>query len=253
MQIEVNGKSHNVKKGMKLLLLNGKIVTTTSHEPWTSIGGITKLKVEDNGEIITIKELEIKEVVTTQPNISQPVNKGIDQKDYDMIHNRIEKIIKNMDTLDINDDNRNEDVDFDNYDIDIEREIIDEEDNSINFQEYDNISNTAETGKAKKELVKNNVIKPKFSLIPQLALLEVAKVFTAGESKYGAYNYSKGEDVTTYIDAAFRHINTFLTCEDYDDETKTNHLANAISNLMMTLDNILINKSNDNRNSAYKK
>jgi hypothetical protein len=120
------------------------------------------------------------------------------------------------------------------------------------LQDYQNRkSKEREIEKAKKELVVNQQVKPKLSLIPQLALLEVAKVFTYGESKYDAYNYSKGEDMTVYIDAALRHINKFLMNEDIDDETKTNHLANAIADLMMTLDNIMLSKTNDNRNPAY--
>jgi len=106
--------------------------------------------------------------------------------------------------------------------------------------------------KAKKEHEVDGVIKPKYSLMPQKALLEVAKVFTYGEHKYDAYNYSKGEYVTTYIDAAMRHINTFLCNEDIDKETKTNHLANAAADILMTLDNILNGTSIDNRNKNYK-
>jgi hypothetical protein len=106
--------------------------------------------------------------------------------------------------------------------------------------------------KAKKELSVNNEVKPCFTLIPQKALREVARVFTYGKDKYDAYNYSKGEKTTVYIDAALRHINSYLMNEDMDKETKTNHLANAIADLMMTLDNVMIEKSIDDRNKAYK-
>lgn len=105
----------------------------------------------------------------------------------------------------------------------------------------------------KEHKLTGGITKPKFSLIPQHSLLEVAKVFTFGEDKYKAYNYSKGEDATVYVDAAMRHINKYLMQEDIDNETKTHHLANAIADLLMTLDNILIGKSNDNRNEHYKK
>jgi hypothetical protein len=106
--------------------------------------------------------------------------------------------------------------------------------------------------KAKKEHEVDGVIKPKYSLMPQKALLEVAKVFTYGEHKYDAYNYSKGEYVTTYIDEAMRHINDFLCNEDIDKETKTNHLVNAAADILMTLDNILNGTSIYNRNKNYK-
>ena len=112
--------------------------------------------------------------------------------------------------------------------------------------------NSSDSIKAKKEHKVNGISKPKFSLMPQKALLEVAKVFTYGEDKYEAFNYSKGENTTVYIDAAMRHINAFLCNEDIDNETKTNHLANAAADLLMTLDNILNGTSVDDRNKYYK-
>ncbi len=94
--------------------------------------------------------------------------------------------------------------------------------------------------------------KPDFTLIPQEALLEVAKVFTHGAAKYGRWNYSLGTDYTRYIAAAQRHINQWLRGEDID-EISTNHLSNAIASLMMVLDNQKTGKGIDNRNKVYKK
>lgn len=106
--------------------------------------------------------------------------------------------------------------------------------------------------KALKEHSKNGIIKPMFSLVPPNALLEVAKVFTAGAQKYNAYNFSKGENNTTYIDACLRHINQYLLNKDTDDESGLPHLAHAISNLMMVIDNTIIGTNIENRNGAYK-
>lgn len=124
--------------------------------------------------------------------------------------------------------------------------------NNKEFKRLEEKKNESES-KALKEHNINDQPKPKFTLMPQHALLEVAKVFTFGESKYNAFNYSKGEDATVYIDAALRHINKYLMCKDIDSETNTHHLANAIADLLMSLDNIIIGKSNDNRNDEYKK
>src|SRR5438874_1387199 len=98
--------------------------------------------------------------------------------------------------------------------------------------------------------------KPDFCAIPQLALLEVAKTFTHGKKKYGLYNYSLGMDYTRYISAAQRHLNKALRGIDIDEDSgrdKLYHLSNAISSIMMCLDNQLSGTLIDNRNKIYKK
>jgi hypothetical protein len=94
--------------------------------------------------------------------------------------------------------------------------------------------------------------KPKFTMIPQLALKEVAKVFTHGADKYGEFNYSGNGDVLRYIDALHRHINQYLIGEDID-ESGVHHLACVAANALMALDGIINNSINDNRNKAYLK
>lgn len=94
--------------------------------------------------------------------------------------------------------------------------------------------------------------KEKFTMIPQLALKEVAKVFTYGANKYGDFNYSKQGDVLRYIDALQRHTNQYLTGEDID-ESNVHHLACIAANALMALDGILNNTITDNRNKSYGK
>jgi len=94
--------------------------------------------------------------------------------------------------------------------------------------------------------------KEKFTMIPQLALREVAKVFTHGAEKYGEFNYSGKGDVLRYIDALQRHINQYLTGEDID-ESGVHHLACVAANALMALDGILNGSINDNRNKSYGK
>ena len=103
-----------------------------------------------------------------------------------------------------------------------------------------------------KEAIKFDKEKPKMSYIPQLALLEVAKTFTYGASKYKEFNYSLGMEYTRYIDAALRHLNQALRGEDIDEESKCYHLANAVASIMMCLDNQLTGTVKDNRNKIYK-
>jgi len=98
---------------------------------------------------------------------------------------------------------------------------------------------------------KNDTKKPRFSLIPQLALDEVVKGFELGADKYGVYNYSEGMEYTRYYDAAMRHGRSWLKGEDID-ESGLHHLALFVCNGLMLLDNIITNKGIDNRNKMYK-
>ncbi len=100
------------------------------------------------------------------------------------------------------------------------------------------------------KFVKNDQDKPDFTLIPQEALLEVAKVFTHGKNKYGEFNYSNSTDVRRFIAACHRHINQYMLGEDID-EIGTHHIANAIASLMMALDQIKTGDIIDNRNKSY--
>jgi hypothetical protein len=102
------------------------------------------------------------------------------------------------------------------------------------------------------EFTKFDQGKEKFTMIPQLALKEVAKVFTHGADKYGEFNYSGKGDVLRYIDALHRHTNQYLTGEDMD-ESGAHHLACVAANALMALDAILNKTINDNRNKAYNK
>lgn len=94
--------------------------------------------------------------------------------------------------------------------------------------------------------------KPKYSIMPVLAVNEVMKAFTYGASKYGKYNYSGGMEYSRYVDAAIRHINDFLACEDIDESGNT-HLSHAVASLMMLMDNIALGTGTDDRNSNYHK
>ena len=105
---------------------------------------------------------------------------------------------------------------------------------------------------ADKEYVKDGEVKPRISLVPPLALEEVAKVFTYGANKYDAYNFSKGAPKSTYVDAAMRHILKYSQMEDLDNESGLLHLAHATSCLMMLLDNDLNDTSIEDRNEHYK-
>lgn len=85
-------------------------------------------------------------------------------------------------------------------------------------------------------------IKPRYDLIPALAELEVAKIFTIGAMKYDADH----EDVQNWMhpsrthrmmfSAARRHQESRRLGELIDPDTQRHHLAAAIVDLMMILE-----------------
>jgi len=98
--------------------------------------------------------------------------------------------------------------------------------------------------------LKNDQEKADFTQIPQLALLEVAKVATKGGKKYEQFNYSLEKSPRRYVAVGLRHINQYLSGEDID-EIGTHHLANASMSIMIALDNILNETIEDDRNKTY--
>lgn len=87
--------------------------------------------------------------------------------------------------------------------------------------------------------IKTDAGKPEFRLIPQVALLEVAKVMTFGAQKYTPDNWRKVDNAhSRYIDAALRHINAHLIGQHKDPESDLNHLAHAVCSLMMAMESL---------------
>lgn len=79
--------------------------------------------------------------------------------------------------------------------------------------------------------------KPRISLIPPRALLEVAKAFTDGERKYGMHDYQRAEvSAQEYLDAAGRHWNALLQGEDLAQDSKLNHAAHAAACFLIYLE-----------------
>lgn len=83
--------------------------------------------------------------------------------------------------------------------------------------------------------VKFDSNKAPHDLIPYEALDEIARVLQAGEAKYSAGNWAGGIRIRRLISAALRHIGQFNSGQDYDEETKTLHLANSATNLMFAI------------------
>lgn len=86
------------------------------------------------------------------------------------------------------------------------------------------------------EGVKYDNNKAPLNLLSNYALEEVSKVLDFGQRKYNAWNWTKGIAYSRVIAAAKRHIAAWENGIDLDEESKTNHLANAMCNLMFLLD-----------------
>lgn len=95
--------------------------------------------------------------------------------------------------------------------------------------------------------IKNDALKPRMSLVPQLAKIEVAKVMTYGAEKYSEYNWMDGFNWTILTDAAERHITAFNCGEDLDEESGLHHLAHAACCVMMLYEIAQLYPEKDNR------
>jgi hypothetical protein len=81
--------------------------------------------------------------------------------------------------------------------------------------------------------IKQDFGKPKISLIPSEAIIEMAKAFTYGASKYSEHNFKLGIKYSRLLDAAMRHLLAFNSGEDIDFESKNNHLGHALASIAM--------------------
>lgn len=77
--------------------------------------------------------------------------------------------------------------------------------------------------------------KPKLSLLTKESLIAEARVFEYGAKKYDKNNYKKGMAWTRIIDAALRHLMSFNSKEDLDEESGMNHLWHAKACLAMLI------------------
>lgn len=89
--------------------------------------------------------------------------------------------------------------------------------------------------------------KPKISLVPHSALIEVARVMTFGAAKYGPYNWKQGMDWSRLYSAAQRHQMQFWMGEDIDPESGIHHLAHAACNILMLYEYTQTREDKDDR------
>jgi hypothetical protein len=78
--------------------------------------------------------------------------------------------------------------------------------------------------------------KVRVELLPEMALVEVAKVLAFGAEKYGVDNWRKGMAWRRLIGAALRHLWAWSTGVDRDEETGLSHLAHAACCVLFLID-----------------
>ena len=78
--------------------------------------------------------------------------------------------------------------------------------------------------------------KLRYSLIPPKTTKELAKVLTYGAKKYKPNNWKNADDTTRYIDALYRHLESWRSGESFDDESGLSHLSHALTNIAFLIE-----------------
>jgi len=83
---------------------------------------------------------------------------------------------------------------------------------------------------------KHDAGKLRYSLVPPIAIEAMADVLTFGANKYAANSWQgvyNGQE--RYLDALYRHLESYRCGEQVDSDSGKSHLAHAITNLAFLL------------------
>ena len=85
----------------------------------------------------------------------------------------------------------------------------------------------------KEPVKKNDAGKPDLSYLMDFSEfnIDLCRVFTHGERKYGRNNYEKHDDPNRLVAAALRHLMSWHNGEIIDPDSGIDHLAHATANL----------------------
>lgn len=85
-------------------------------------------------------------------------------------------------------------------------------------------------------------------LVPPALMIEVSRVMQLGANKYGPYNWRENKVLATvYIEAALRHLLSYLDGETLDPESGASHLAHVAACMGILLDADAIGALDDDR------
>jgi hypothetical protein len=96
---------------------------------------------------------------------------------------------------------------------------------------------------------KNDTSKPDLSLVPAVAMEQMALAFMHGEKKYGRYNYCNGFESHRLVAAALRHLTAYQSGENLDPESGASHLGHALASIAMLLHTSQLGTNRDTRYS----
>lgn len=77
-----------------------------------------------------------------------------------------------------------------------------------------------------------NSDKPKWSLVPQSALIPMVRVLEYGTTKYEAFNWTKGLSITEICESMKRHLDAFMEGENTDKESSLSHIGHIQCNAL---------------------
>lgn len=95
--------------------------------------------------------------------------------------------------------------------------------------------------------IRENLGKPRFSILQWRALMWVAKVTMFGATKYPLHNWRKGLSHTATVDSAIRHFAKWINGENVDEESGLPHLAHAAWNALTVLEHSITHPELDDR------
>lgn len=94
---------------------------------------------------------------------------------------------------------------------------------------------------------KHDAAKPRYSLLPHMALEQMVAVMEFGAQKYGDNNWRSGMKWSRCFDAAMRHLWAWFRGEERDADSGINHLAHAAVNLLFIIEWRETGKGEDDR------
>lgn len=75
------------------------------------------------------------------------------------------------------------------------------------------------------------------SLVPEIAIIELAQAFRNGSLKYGPFNWRKEEIATSvYLDAIERHLMLYRAGQDVASDSALSHLTHIMSSCAILID-----------------
>ena len=90
--------------------------------------------------------------------------------------------------------------------------------------------------------------KPRYGLLPPLAMKATAEVLTFGAEKYEPDNWKHVPDsINRYFDAAQRHMWAYKEGEQIDPESGKHHLAHALCCLMFLYEHDILYSASENK------